>query len=201
MKDLLDEDIEPTLEWICLLDRADTLPELKKLERAFIKDLAAAGHPLTNRFHHLGSRRRRFRNRPKYLDGTRLGRLTILEFTPSARCHMYRCQCDCGNIVTLRSVALGRRHPSCGCWGRELLKTQASVNGKLYGGNRDAAYAPGDRVGIWTVIAEHDKQNSKRRYLVRCEHGREQVRSLAGERSQPRKSCGCPRTIREAVYT
>lgn len=58
--------------------------------------------------------------------GQRFGRLTILDYAgPGANGSgsMYRCQCDCGNVIVTRIAALRRGHTkSCGCYSRERAR-------------------------------------------------------------------------------
>ncbi len=51
------------------------------------------------------------------LTGQRFGRLTVLEFVPTAGKHSFwKCKCDCGNVKNIRSdVLLEGKTISCGC--------------------------------------------------------------------------------------
>lgn len=61
------------------------------------------------------------------LAGQKFGRLTALErdmeMQKTAKRTCWKCQCECGNIVSVRSVDLKSGHTkSCGCYNRENCK-------------------------------------------------------------------------------
>jgi len=61
-------------------------------------------------------------NHRKDITGIRVGRLTVVSRLGqiSGRA-VWRCKCDCGEFVIVKSVYLtSRRTNSCGCWKREL---------------------------------------------------------------------------------
>lgn len=70
---------------------------------------------------------------------------------------MYRCQCDCGNIGTVRSSNLrDGRSSSCGCLAKELVslrsKTHGMSNSRIFGiwaGMIARCYSPGDYHYKW----------------------------------------------------
>ncbi len=58
------------------------------------------------------------------LTGKKFGRLTVVEFSHKNRNRVYwKCQCDCGNEVTIRADGLKTGHTnSCGCYNKEVLR-------------------------------------------------------------------------------
>ena len=67
-------------------------------------------------------------NKLKDLTGQRFGKLIVLELdqkksTPKRK--FWKCQCDCGNIKSIRSDSLtSKKAPtvSCGCYNKERLQ-------------------------------------------------------------------------------
>ena len=57
------------------------------------------------------------------LTGQKFGRLTVLERSlpnhPTGGV-CWKCQCDCGNVVTVIANNLKNRSTSCGCWKKEI---------------------------------------------------------------------------------
>lgn len=71
------------------------------------------------------------------LSGKKFGRLTVVEFEriktfPSGKtCAVWRCLCDCGNIISVRSNTLKEGHTtSCGCFQKEQLAKRIRRVGK-----------------------------------------------------------------------
>jgi hypothetical protein len=72
----------------------------------------------------------------KDLTGKKFERLTILERVPNqgaGRAAHWRCKCDCGNEVIVRTDCFTRKDPyktkSCGCLNTEVLKKNATKHG------------------------------------------------------------------------
>lgn len=60
----------------------------------------------------------------KDLTGRRFGRLTAMEYVPGS---CYRCWCDCGNTVTVKTYSLkSGKTKSCGCLRREVAASKAT---------------------------------------------------------------------------
>lgn len=58
------------------------------------------------------------------MTGQRIGRLVVLErdLSRGKRPTMWKCKCDCGNIISAQGSGLRNGHTkSCGCYGREKL--------------------------------------------------------------------------------
>ena len=68
------------------------------------------------------------------LTGQRFGRLTVIEKAPAKHgCTnaVWRCKCDCGNVVTVRSTSLRKNESqSCGCFRSEYFKRKMTKHGK-----------------------------------------------------------------------
>lgn len=65
------------------------------------------------------------------LSGNRFGRLVVLELEkPINRRTMWKCRCDCGNIVTVDAYSIKSGHTkSCGCLHREVAKETITKHG------------------------------------------------------------------------
>ena len=90
------------------------------------------------------------------LTGQRFGRLVVVEWAGSDKngSAIWSCQCDCGNIVTVRGGHLkSSAVQSCGCLKREHLKSVGESNlidltGKRFGQLVVVAKAGYDQHGI-----------------------------------------------------
>ena len=95
----------------------------------------------------------------KDLSNMRFGRWLVLEVwgTSSAGNAIWRCRCDCGNIVNVvaRSLVKGSSK-SCGCLRRELFSKRPSKR----------IYTPED--AAWRVSYNQYKRNAKFRELEFC---------------------------------
>lgn len=97
---------------------------------------------------------------------------------------MWKCQCDCGNIVEIPSESLLRsKNPtkSCGCLQRE----KACLNGKSNGKN-----LIGQTFGKLTPI-QLLTDRTERTYLCKCECGNEIVATSKTLINRHKSSCGC----------
>ena len=64
------------------------------------------------------------------LTGQRFGRLTVLKKEKSDNNGnvMWRCQCDCGNIVIVRGVSLRSGNTrSCGCLHKDIVRQKRGI--------------------------------------------------------------------------
>lgn len=74
----------------------------------------------------------------KDITGQRFGRLVAIQsegYSPKYRSTLWRCQCDCGSVITIPLNRLGKYTNSCGCLRRELVTTHGSsrtANNRLY---------------------------------------------------------------------
>ena len=125
------------------------------------------------------------------LAGQKFGRLTVLDDDPDIdenRCHIYLCECECGNIKYIRKDSLKRGiTKSCGC----LVKDIASELGKKMGGNRYIDLI-NQKYGRLLVISYVDTDQYERcRWLCKCDCGKEKVVPSNYLRTGKTKSCGC----------
>lgn len=71
----------------------------------------------------------------KDLTHQKFGRLLVLEKTDMRdhRYIIYKCKCDCGNIIYVNGNKLRSGHTkSCGCYRKELLTSHGKSNTRLY---------------------------------------------------------------------
>lgn len=122
------------------------------------------------------------------LTGKKYGRLTVLEqaenrTTPNGtQIVMWKCQCDCGNIVirsagNLRHVA----HPSCGCWVRENTSKHRLED------------LSGKRFGRLLVVERAANTGVTTRWRCKCDCGNECVVTAQNLKRGHTISCGCYR--------
>lgn len=74
---------------------------------------------------------------PKFVDltGNRYGKLVVLERGKDINKRVYwKCECDCGNITSVRGDTLGRNANSCGCLKKEQDKKNLGryIHGKSH---------------------------------------------------------------------
>lgn len=120
------------------------------------------------------------------LTGMKFGRLTVLEKAESQKTPngskrtMWKCQCDCGNIV-IRSQQNIRnaKHASCGCWTSELTSERRLEN------------LIGQRFGKLTVIARAETTHVSTRWKCKCDCGNECIVLAQNLKKGHTKSCGC----------
>lgn len=126
---------------------------------------------------------------PKALDltGQRFGRLTVIEKTDKRNNggNVWKCLCECGNIVEVRSDCLRCGHTqSCGC----LRKEKAKEIGK-----KTIIDLIGQRFGKLIVIEKTDKRSGNREIIwkCRCDCGNITEASSYLLRNGQTQSCGC----------
>ena len=109
------------------------------------------------------------------LAGMRFGKLTALE--PAANVGQstaWKCRCDCGNEVIVRTSALrSGKARSCGCLREERLDLT------------------GDKYGKLTVLGRAPDVGRQSAWRCRCGCGNEVVVRMCDLRSGHTKSCGC----------
>lgn len=123
------------------------------------------------------------------LQGDRFGRLVILTEIPKenrkkSSVREVLCQCDCGNVVIVRTDNLKSGNTtSCGCFEKELI-TQ-----------RNVAKVMGKRFGRLTVVDyEKDYLNPQRyRYICKCDCGNTHTAIASDLIRGMTRSCGCYR--------
>jgi hypothetical protein len=71
----------------------------------------------------------------KDVTGQRFGRLIAVQsagYNYKHRCTLWRCQCDCGNTITVPLSHLGKDTNSCGCLRKDVLTTHGGSGSRLY---------------------------------------------------------------------
>lgn len=109
------------------------------------------------------------------LTGQRFGKLTVIEKTDertNSGSVIYKCKCDCGNIVNISSSGLRNKNTiSCGCaMGKDLT-------GKTF--------------GRLTVLKKSENKGNRRMWLCQCECGSIKIISAANLMGGKTLSCGC----------
>lgn len=101
------------------------------------------------------SRHRRCKRCPKYRTGEQIGSWTIIDYDPTT--YHYRVMCACG-YTGARTASNIKAYPRCSSCGNNVVSEDKLI---------------GERFGVRVVIAEIDKRNGKRYFLVDCDCGRE----------------------------
>ena len=110
--------------------------------------------------------------------GERFGRLVAIEHLPGGK---YLCQCDCGNIVEVKTGNLTNGNTqSCGCLQKDRTSEASFIS------------LVGEKFGKLTVIkrVENDKFNQVR-YECRCDCGGTAFVCAGNLRKGITQSCGC----------
>jgi hypothetical protein len=125
------------------------------------------------------------------LTGNRFGRLLVLgEGGRKHRAHLWRCQCDCGNIKEVRGCNLTKGlTQSCGCLCIERVK-QAAI--RRWDKKEDLT---GRVYGFLTVLKRDDSTSRGESWVCRCKCGEITKPSRASLVSGKSKSCGCRRKV------
>lgn len=124
----------------------------------------------------------------KYKDLTdlRLGKLTVLEPTEerSRGAVVWKCRCDCGNVITVESRRLkpGAVY-SCGCGRRPPLKDLI-----------------GKRFGMLTVVSYARKEKGFHVWRCRCDCGNMTDVRQSNLQSGTTTSCGCRRSPQKNLH-
>lgn len=117
------------------------------------------------------------------LTGQKFGRLTVLHKDNSRKTSTgsyWVCQCDCGNIVSVRSLSLRNGEiSSCGCYRKEKLSQLKTEN------------LAGRRFGLLTVISLSEKKNNRVTWLCQCDCGNKIEVTAHDLKSYHTQSCGC----------
>lgn len=75
------------------------------------------------------------KNEPrKFAIGQRYGRLVVIEKTDRKQgtSHIWKCKCDCGNVVEVPTCRLGKSTFSCGCYKIESHRIHNESKTRLY---------------------------------------------------------------------
>lgn len=74
-------------------------------------------------------RKRRVASRLRWLVGSKMERLTMVEVFYHGGRNWFKCQCDCGTIVKVRPDHFGTHNKSCGCLGAEHRRASTTTHG------------------------------------------------------------------------
>lgn len=129
----------------------------------------------------------------KYQDltGQRFGKLKVVERTedhisPSGYKYiMWRCQCDCGNFINVRTTDLKNNHTqSCGCLHKEMLSKAKLIDltGQVY-----------ERLTVIKRVDDYISPSGDRKvqWLCKCKCGKEVIVTGNNLKNGNIKSCGC----------
>ena len=128
------------------------------------------------------------------LTGQKFGRLTVLykDTSRKTNCGSYWiCQCDCGNIKSVRSSSLRNGDiQSCGCYRAEQV-----MKSKIQNGTVDNLV--GQRFGLLTVLEKdvaRTKETGRVYWICQCDCGN--IKSISGHNLKLKDgnrtiSCGC----------
>lgn len=128
------------------------------------------------------------------LTGQKFGRLTVLykDMSRKTNCGSYWiCQCDCGNIKSVRSSSLRNGDiQSCGCYRAEQV-----MKSKIQNGTVDNLV--GQRFGLLTVLEKDvvkTKETGRVYWICQCDCGN--IKSISGHNLKLKDenrtiSCGC----------
>ena len=123
--------------------------------------------------------------------GKKYGKLTVLEEAGynKDRAKLWKCQCDCGNIIITRKYdVIKGRSQSCGCSrkGKYLEKELIKI---------------GDRFGRLTVIKYAGQgEYEKNLWLCQCDCGNTKIVSTGDLRAGYIQSCGCLKKENGEIY-
>ena len=125
------------------------------------------------------------------LTGQHFGKLKVIERTESHispsgyKYIMWRCQCDCGNFINVRTTDLKNNHTqSCGCLHKEMLSKAKLIDltGQVYG-----------RLTVIKRVDDYISPSGSRKvqWLCKCKCGKEVIVTGNNLRKGNSKSCGC----------
>lgn len=114
--------------------------------------------------------------------GDRFGRLVIISKLTSINKNgklipMYKCKCDCGNVVEANGNTLGKGRNSCGCLQDKSRRKDIPVGIKF------------DRLEV--VKRTEEKKHNCYMYLCKCDCGKDVLVRSDMLRAGEVKSCGC----------
>lgn len=116
------------------------------------------------------------------LKGMRFGKLKVLEFDgykqeKYSRQAYWKCQCDCGNIKSIRAIQLiSGGTNSCGCSQFDNMEKQDII---------------GKKFGKLTAIKRVERKGRHIYYLFKCDCGNEKIISKEAVVEGKTRSCGC----------
>ena len=129
------------------------------------------------------------------LTGQKFNKLLVLERDfnyPDKRRAYWKCQCDCGNIITTRGESLRSGHTkSCGKCNCEKTKINNPINKKQK--KRTKNDYTGQHIGRLTVLGKYTHPIDKHHTFWECicDCGNKCIKRSDTFRSVPVPSCGC----------
>ena len=132
----------------------------------------------------------------KFIDltGQRFGRLVVVERVENDKFNkvLWKCQCDCGNVVYVISSSLKNGSTqSCGCLRKDVVKLKNIKSKGRIGRIKDIT---GQKFGKLLVLEPvfNYKENDKHMYWkCKCDCGNEIITLGKSLRRGHTKSCGC----------
>lgn len=129
------------------------------------------------------------RNVMKFIDrtGQTHGRLTVIELAQREKGAVrWRCRCECGNEVVVKSGNLGSGNSTtCGCVKRRKAAERQRARRGVFGD------LTGCRFGRYVVLRLVELRKNKPFWLCRCDCGAEKVVMGQSLRTRATVSCGC----------
>ena len=117
-------------------------------------------------------------------------RLTVIDEAPSKNTNaVWKCQCECGNVVEVLAYNLTSGHTkSCGC----LAKEQSSqrMKNQTYGEKR-ALDLTGEKFGFLTALYPIKEKGMPIKWMCKCKCGNEVAIRTDHLRRMETISCGC----------
>lgn len=124
----------------------------------------------------------------KKMIGQRFSHLTVIDRDERDYKTRWWCQCDCGEVKSIRGAhLLDGETMSCGCHRREVGKRMAEENGFM----ETIPMEPGTRYGRLVVVGRDGYKSGRPAYLCKCDCGNEVTVYGPSLRSGSTKSCGC----------
>lgn len=125
------------------------------------------------------------------LTGQRFGKLKVIEraenhISPSGYKYiMWRCQCDCGNFINVRTTDLKNNHTQfCGCLHKEMLSKAKLIDltGQVY-----------ERLTVIKRVDDYISPSGSRKvqWLCKCKCGKDVIVTGNNLKNGNSKSCGC----------
>lgn len=107
------------------------------------------------------------------MTGRHIGRLTVIEECGRNSCRqaLWRCRCECGNVVTVLGASLRSEHPttSCGCYHRERSAEAHTTHGSSQTRLYYVWQGMLKRVGVYKGASEKDKRAYQDRGITVCD--------------------------------
>lgn len=115
------------------------------------------------------------------ITGQRFGRLIVIERAAQVRRKTWVCRCDCGAVKSVAASALtARLTRSCGCLNQEQRRAR-SID------------VSGQRFGRLVALSLYPAKTGPRKWLCRCDCGKETIVRSELLRDGRTRSCGCLR--------